>query len=144
MANTPFARALRGLPSGRQGLTFILTLNGAKTVWDTEAPQSNNQAIRGNGVKCSCPVESQEYWRATFCSASSFQQASAANKASPRCRPKPSTCTTLSVVDSAEVLSSPTVRQVYWQCKKRNCSTESRTSWTSKKFHWHGAPQCDE
>ena len=41
-------------------------------------------------------------------------------------------------VDSTQVLSSPSVRQVNLQCKKQISSIEPYTSVTKKKFHWHG------
>ena len=41
-------------------------------------------------------------------------------------------------VVATQVLSSPSVRQVNLQCKKRNSSIESRTSVTRTKFNWHG------
>ena len=41
-------------------------------------------------------------------------------------------------VVSMQVSSSPSVRQVNLQCKKRNSSIESCISLTRKKFCWHG------
>ena len=41
-------------------------------------------------------------------------------------------------VESTQVLSSPSVRQVNLQCKEQISSIESYISVTRKKFHWHG------
>ena len=81
----------------------------------TKKKKNNNQPIWGNGVKCLCPVESQEYYRAIFCSASSFHQAPC-NKQSMR---------TTSASSKTELCGpNSCICACCFQSAKQNCSEQ--------------------